>query len=507
MPRGVLTERTAPLFAKPALMEWDRTAFKDKGDSRPRLRLRGQILQAVDKPNANHRKYGRRVWENNFRNDSSFMRRLGERRVIGQLEHPSSGTSDLSQGSHVIESVRIETIKEGNPHGVEPGEYVVGDVLVMLTPQGLILEEYFKCGCCVGCSSRGEGETLAGGDGIEEVKDDFQLTTWDYVTDQSVKEALHKLREAAGDVPAGGAVDIAGEPPIAGERSLPPMGGGGASDPEIIAGAEALVREMEDSLANDVDNKELSNIVSRVLTMLNTMGTDVSPEGSTLRGQLLALGKVVAQKLSVNVGGSKKAASEDEGAKAHEENEKEEKAAAPKEAVKPVAVPKTVVEVQAPKMPVAARPYTTLGTSRTERRSKLMSGTVAGTEVAVHLAERVAALTKEVKELKADSSKGTRYDALKRVAEDFRVGKVKAERKATLAEAKYAEALRMLRELRTRMKGAAPVVEDAPDETKPVEAVETKVEEPKTETTPVVESKVEAAPAARVPTLMEMTQR
>ena len=503
MPRGVLTERTAPLFAKPALMEWDRTAFKDMGDSRPRLRLRGQILQAVDKPNANHRKYGRRVWENNFKTTSAFMRRLGERRVIGQLEHPSSGTSDLSLGSHVIEAVRIETVAEGNPHGVDPGEYVVGDVLIMLTPQGLILEEYFKCGCAVGCSSRGEGETIPGGDGIEEVKDDFQLTTWDYVTDQSVKEALHKLREAAGEVPAGGAVDIAGEPPIDGERSLPPMGGGGASDPETITGAEALVREMEEMLSDEADSKELSNLISRVLTTLNTMGTDTSPEGSTLRGQLLALGKVVAQKLSVKTGGGKKDASEDEGARAHEENEKEEKAAAKSaaEAVKPVEAPKPVVAEQAPKTPVAAQPYTTLGTSRTERRSKSMAGTaVAGTEVAVHLAERVAALTKENAGLKADGGKGKRYDALKRVAEDFRIKSVKAERKAALAEAKYAEALRLLRELRSRMKEAAPVVENTEDAPETVEVVETTVE-----ATPEVEPVVEAAPVKKVPTLMEAT--
>jgi len=130
-----------------------------------------------------------------------------------------------------------------------------------------------------------------------------------------------------------------------------------------------------------------------------------------------------------------------------------------------------------------------------------MAGTaVAGTEVAVHLAERVAALTKENAGLKADGGKGKRYDALKRVAEDFRIKSVKAERKAALAEAKYAEALRLLRELRSRMKEAAPVVENTEDAPETVEVVETTVE-----ATPEVEPVVEAAPVKKVPTLMEAT--
>jgi len=500
MPRGIITERTAPFFAKPVQMEWDRSAF---GDGVPRLRLKNQILQAVGKPNANKRRYGRSVWENNFKADSPFMRRLAERRVIGQLEHPASGTSDLSKGSHLIEAVHIEAVGPGHKSGVEPGDYVVGDILVFRTHEGLTLEEFLRCGCAVGCSSRGDGETMPGGDGCEDVKDDFQLTTWDYVTDQSVMAALHRLREQAGEIPAAGGIEIAGEPPTPEERSLPP--GGNGVDPETVTAAEALVRELEDVINTGKAAGPLADLLSRVMTILDRLGADNSPNGSKLRGGLLALGKVVAGKVSDLVGGGKKEPEEDKAAKTHKEKEAAE-AEPTKESKQPPA-PK-LVEAKAPEPSSKARAYSVGDGHKSETRRSAMAGTATGAEVAVHLAERVAALKAENDELKARAG-GKRYDTLKRVAEDFRTDAVKWQRRARLAEAKYAESLRLLRALRARlMEDEAPAPTETPEPApvadpkpapKPIkEAVDPK-EAPKEGPKTVVE---EVKPA-RVPTLME----
>ena len=144
-----------------------------------RLRVRG-LFQICDKKNANNRVYPQNVWEKVLSPDSQFMRRLKERKILGELEHPESGTTHLGRVSHLITDVHREV------------KNIYGEAIILKTPSGAILEELFKVGVPVGISSRGSGSTK-NEDSSEIVQEDYDLRTFDFVYDPSVEEAYPEL--------------------------------------------------------------------------------------------------------------------------------------------------------------------------------------------------------------------------------------------------------------------------------------------------------------------------
>ena len=69
----------------------------------------------------------------------------------------------------------------------------MGTIEVLGTPAGNILKELLKAGIKLGISSRGLGsveEIYEGGDSAVQVKDDFELICWDFVSNPSTHGAF-----------------------------------------------------------------------------------------------------------------------------------------------------------------------------------------------------------------------------------------------------------------------------------------------------------------------------
>jgi len=152
-------------------------AVEDSDRGGKRLRVKGKIQQ-VDKVNENNRAYPKKLWDKVLSENSSFMKRLKTRQVLGVLEHPEKGGTKLGEVSHLIEDVWMEN-----------GD-VKGSILILKTPSGAILEELFSVKSPVGVSSRANGDVKKRSDGVEEVLDEgFDLETFDFVYKPSVSDA------------------------------------------------------------------------------------------------------------------------------------------------------------------------------------------------------------------------------------------------------------------------------------------------------------------------------
>ncbi len=141
--------------------------------------------------NANKRVYtmervGKKVLDPN----GDVQKRIAERAMIGHLEHPSDGTTDLNKGAILITKVWAEN--DGT---------VKGRAMVYNTPEGQRIQEYVTTGTKIGISSRGTGTVDQNG----FVCEDFALETWDMVYNPSTaganptaaSEAATESRETA----------------------------------------------------------------------------------------------------------------------------------------------------------------------------------------------------------------------------------------------------------------------------------------------------------------------
>lgn len=100
--------------------------------------------------------------------------------AYGELDHPESPIVSLKNASHVITDLWWE------------GDNVMGRVEVLDTPFGNIVKSILKAGYAIGISSRGTGSVRDMGDGSGRVvvNDDFDLVTWDFVSNPSVPGAF-----------------------------------------------------------------------------------------------------------------------------------------------------------------------------------------------------------------------------------------------------------------------------------------------------------------------------
>ncbi len=79
-------------------------------DAKPakRMVLEG-VFQRSDTPNLNKRVYPRKVWERLCEASSNMMKRIQERAMVGHLEHPKDGATDLMQGAILVTNVKLES--------------------------------------------------------------------------------------------------------------------------------------------------------------------------------------------------------------------------------------------------------------------------------------------------------------------------------------------------------------------------------------------------------------
>ena len=137
------------------------------------------VLQRADAKNQNGRVYPKEILMREVKNYKKIN--ITESRALGELDHPESSVVNLQNVSHNVKDVWWK------------GNDVMGTVEVLGTPAGNILKELLKAGIKLGISSRGLGsieEIYEGGETSVQVKDDFELICWDFVSNPSTHGAF-----------------------------------------------------------------------------------------------------------------------------------------------------------------------------------------------------------------------------------------------------------------------------------------------------------------------------
>tara|TARA_R100001443_G_scaffold110695_1_gene122815 strand:+ start:405 stop:1637 length:1233 start_codon:yes stop_codon:yes gene_type:complete len=145
-----------------------------------RLRLRGKFQQC-DEQNNNGRIYPRKILESQVK---AIQEKIGDRSLVGALDHPANDAIHLSQASHLITGLNVD--KDGS---------VIGECEILSTPNGKIVEALINDGVKIGISSRGVGSVTEGIKG-KIVNEDFKLITFDLVSDPSTRGAFPELTES-----------------------------------------------------------------------------------------------------------------------------------------------------------------------------------------------------------------------------------------------------------------------------------------------------------------------
>ena len=139
------------------------------------------IIQKAQQPNANNRIYPRPILE---REDAKYQELIGERRALGELDHPDSPIVQLENVSHLVTETKWD------------GDDLLGTVEVLDTPKGQILEKLIGRDIKLGISSRGLGSTSRTNEGYDMVEDDFNLVCYDMVSNPSTSGAYMNLQES-----------------------------------------------------------------------------------------------------------------------------------------------------------------------------------------------------------------------------------------------------------------------------------------------------------------------
>jgi len=146
------------------------------------LTLEGTFQRAGTK-NANGRIYPLPLWKK-LMSDEDVNERIQARRMLGHLDHPSSGATSLSCVSHVV-----------TEHKLQSDGSVKGKLEILDTPMGQIASTLAKAGVQFGVSSRGDGSVERKGD-VDEVQNDYRLETYDLVLKPSTPGAYPQIVES-----------------------------------------------------------------------------------------------------------------------------------------------------------------------------------------------------------------------------------------------------------------------------------------------------------------------
>jgi hypothetical protein len=146
---------------------------EDSDDGKKSLYIVGPFLES-NKKNKNGRMYPRNIVEKEV---ARYQELIREKRSLGELGHPPNPTINLNQVSHLITELKMN------------GEDAMGKAKILGTPMGKIAENLIREGVRLGVSLRGVG-SLKERNGINEVQDDFLLSTVDIVSDPSAPSAF-----------------------------------------------------------------------------------------------------------------------------------------------------------------------------------------------------------------------------------------------------------------------------------------------------------------------------
>ena len=152
------------------------TITEVSGDLGGNIMVEG-VLATVEVKNGNGRYYKKDLWEREIDN---FQKKINQKstETCGELDHPDSQIINLKNASHAIRSLRWD------------GNEIIGTVEIFCDPvhkgtnSGSIAGALVRNGLMIGISSRGMGSLKQVGE-IMEVQDDFELLTWDLVSNPS----------------------------------------------------------------------------------------------------------------------------------------------------------------------------------------------------------------------------------------------------------------------------------------------------------------------------------
>ena len=152
----------------------------NEGKSQGPLRVRG-LFQEAEKKNGNGRVYDKKLLS---REVDKLQEVIKQRRLVGELDHPSDEIVHLANASHVITGLHMD------------GNQVIGEAELLNTPSGKVLQELVKAGVMIGTSSRATGSL---DHDVQEncyrVCDNLRMITWDMVSDPSCEGAHPTLQE------------------------------------------------------------------------------------------------------------------------------------------------------------------------------------------------------------------------------------------------------------------------------------------------------------------------
>lgn len=153
----------------------------EEGKSSGVMKVRG-VFQRADEENKNGRVYTESLL---CREMDKLKESIDNRRLVGELDHPTHDAVKLSQVSHLITKLEMK------------GKDVIGEAEILDTPMGKVAQALVKGGVQIGISSRGMGTLSEGQDGRKYVNEDFRLITWDLVADPSTRGAYPGLSESS----------------------------------------------------------------------------------------------------------------------------------------------------------------------------------------------------------------------------------------------------------------------------------------------------------------------
>lgn len=134
------------------------------------------LMQRAGAKNQNGRIYTREILE---REVNKFNREFVQNgNAYGELDHPDSPVVSLKNASHIIKKLWWK------------GDELYGRVELLDTPAGNIVKAILRGGHTIGISSRGTGSVNQTNEGTLMVQPDFELVTWDFVSNPSTQNAF-----------------------------------------------------------------------------------------------------------------------------------------------------------------------------------------------------------------------------------------------------------------------------------------------------------------------------
>jgi hypothetical protein len=147
---------------------------ESQNDGRTRFRGKFQEAEAINK---NKRMYPYAVLDENVKR---LQEALDNRRLLGELDHPTDSIIHFANASHVVTRLWWE------------GNCLMGEGEILNTPSGKILKALINDGVGVGISSRGVGNGSTNEDGVLVIGESYKLITFDAVADPSTFSAFQK---------------------------------------------------------------------------------------------------------------------------------------------------------------------------------------------------------------------------------------------------------------------------------------------------------------------------